>query len=99
MKKITENNVNTIKVITSCNTLSCQMLKGPPFSLNPILLAGTWKLVFKECYRPANKHDASEAYVMEQVHLLKLQVAVPCESHERIREDEEKDCLRRFVHG
>ena len=36
---------------------------------------------------------------MKQVHLLKLQVAVPRESHECIGEDEEKDCLRRFVHG
>lgn len=33
----------TIKVITSCITFNCHKLNGPPFSLKPILFAGTWK--------------------------------------------------------
>lgn len=41
LKKISVNAVKTIKVITSCITLSCHKLKGPPFSLKPILFAGT----------------------------------------------------------
>ena len=35
--------VNTVSVITSCNTLSCISVNGPPFSTYPIRLAGTWK--------------------------------------------------------
>lgn len=43
LKKLTEKTVKTTNVITSWITLSCQRLKGPPFSVNPIRLAGTWK--------------------------------------------------------
>ena len=39
--------VKTTKVITSCITLSCNNVNGPPLSLNPILLAGTWKIYSK----------------------------------------------------
>jgi hypothetical protein len=31
----------TVRVMTSCMTFSCQMENGPPFSMKPILLAGT----------------------------------------------------------
>src|SRR5690606_16076853 len=34
----------TSRVITSWITFNCMRLKGPPFSRNPILLAGTWKM-------------------------------------------------------
>ena len=34
--------VNTVREITSWMILSCIRLKGPPFSTNPILFAGTW---------------------------------------------------------
>lgn len=43
LKKVSEKIVNTTKVITSCITLSCNNVKEPPFPLNPIRLAGTWK--------------------------------------------------------
>ncbi len=33
--------IKTTSVITSCNTFSSTKEKGPPFSLKPILLAGT----------------------------------------------------------
>ena len=33
--------VNTVREITSCITLSCIRLNGPPLASNPILLAGT----------------------------------------------------------
>ena len=33
--------VNTVREITSCTTLSCIRVNGPPFSMKPILLAGT----------------------------------------------------------
>ena len=33
-------NVNTIKVMHSCNTFNCTREKGPPVSLNPRRLAG-----------------------------------------------------------
>jgi len=47
LKKTSVNPIKTVRVITSCMTFSCQRLKGPPFSLNPILLAGTWKAYSK----------------------------------------------------
>ena len=39
--------VKIVKVITSWITLSCQMLKGPPFSIYPNLFAGTWNAYSK----------------------------------------------------
>lgn len=33
--------LKTTNVITSCMTFNCHRLKGPPFSTNPILFAGT----------------------------------------------------------
>ena len=43
MNKSVEKRVNTTRVITSWITFSCIKLKGPPFPLNPIRLAGTWQ--------------------------------------------------------
>ena len=36
--------VKTVKVTASWMTFSCHRLKGPPFSMNPIRLAGIMKL-------------------------------------------------------
>jgi len=44
LKAIKVNTVKTSNVITSCMTFSCTSEKGPPFSLNPIRLAGTWNI-------------------------------------------------------
>src|SRR5690348_9074351 len=38
----------TTRVITSCITFSCSKVNGPPFSLKPILFAGTWKQYSKK---------------------------------------------------
>ncbi len=45
--------VNTVRVTTSWIIFSCMRLNGPPFSLKPILLAGTMKQYSKN----ANPHD------------------------------------------
>lgn len=42
-RKKTDMMVNTVRVITSCTTLSCIIENGPPFSTYPILLAGIMK--------------------------------------------------------
>ena len=34
--------VKTVRDITSWIIFSCMRLNGPPFSVNPILFAGTW---------------------------------------------------------
>ena len=36
------NSVKIIRVITSCITLSCINVNGPPLPVKPILLAGIW---------------------------------------------------------
>ncbi len=36
--------VNTVSEMTSANTFSWKSVKGPPFPMNPYLLAGTMKL-------------------------------------------------------
>lgn len=43
LKTSTLNIIKTVRVITSWITFSSTREKGPPFSRNPILLAGTWK--------------------------------------------------------
>ena len=43
LKAIALKATNTTSVITSCITFNCIRLNGPPFSLNPIRFAGTWK--------------------------------------------------------
>lgn len=48
LKAIIVNIENTVIVMTSCMTFSCQRLNGPPFSMKPILLAGTWKQYSKK---------------------------------------------------
>jgi hypothetical protein len=46
--------VNTVRVITSWMIFSSKRLNGPPDSLNPMRLAGTWKQYSKK----ANPHDS-----------------------------------------
>lgn len=41
LNTINVNTAKTINVMTSCITFSYINVKGPPFSLNPILFAGT----------------------------------------------------------
>jgi hypothetical protein len=48
LKKTRGNTMNTISVMASCITFNCTRLNGPPFSVKPIRLAGTWKQYSKK---------------------------------------------------
>lgn len=55
LKRKVATTVKTIRVITSCIIFSSKSENGPPFSLNPILFAGT----MKQYSNSAIPHDTS----------------------------------------
>src|SRR4051794_27040541 len=62
LKNRRENSMNTTRVIASWITFNWTRLKGPPFSANPIRLAGTWKQYSKKASPQLNNtitHNAS----------------------------------------
>ena len=58
---------NTVRVITSWITFSCQMENGPPFSIKPILLAGTWKQYSKKAKPQLNKIISGKPKLLNQL--------------------------------
>ena len=81
---------NMVRETTSWITLSWTRLKGPPLSTKPMRLAGTWKEYSKRAM-PHEKPD--QGPVVDELHLLQLEVSVPCESHEYVGHHQQQDSI------
>ena len=57
--------VKTVSEITSWMTLSCMMLNGPPLSMKPILLAGTWAMYSKRAIPHENRMTMMRGQLFE----------------------------------
>lgn len=52
--------------------------------------------ILEKCYSPAYQYHHKERQCIAAAELFELEVAVPCESHENVRNDEQQDSVKRF---
>lgn len=81
-------------------TLSSRSEKGPPVAVKADAVGGHLEGVFKECDRPGKEHHRPNGPERDDLCGLKLEVQVPGERHEDVRNDEEPDRQKAFAeHG
>ena len=83
--KTSAKRVNTESETTSWMTFSSQIEKGPPNSAEPRRL----ETVFEQGDAPAQEHDGHQAEALE--FRLECDVAVPCQRHEGVGDDQQRD--------